>query len=73
MKAYRVTLVILDTDELGGEGIKEEILSAHYANDCISPHVVRVEEADIGEWTDDHPLNQRGSDKEAPFRNPTVL
>jgi rhodanese-related sulfurtransferase len=57
MKAYIVTLTIIDLDEIGAEEIKDVIESAHYPNRCISPDVVNIESADIGEWSDEHLLN----------------
>ena len=59
MKAYRVTLLIIDHDNLGGEEIRDVIEGSRYPNHCISPDVKLVEERDIGEWSDGHPLNQR--------------
>lgn len=59
MKAYKVTLLIIDHDELGADEIKVELENTKYANYCISPNVMEVEEAEIGEWDGDHPLNQR--------------
>jgi hypothetical protein len=64
MKAYKVTLLIIDHDELGSEGITEEIQNIRYPNNCISPSVMCIEERDIGEWTDNHPLNGTDSDQE---------
>lgn len=59
MKAYKVELLIIDFDELGEEQLKNEILSANYANDCVSPVVMRMQEREIGEWDEAHPLNKR--------------
>lgn len=57
LKAHVVTLAIIDMDDIGAEEIKAVIENAYYPNRCISPDVVNVETADIGEWDDDHPLN----------------
>jgi len=57
MKAHVVTLTIIDMDDIGAEEIKVVIENVHYPNRCISPDVVNIETADIGEWDDDHPLN----------------
>ena len=57
MKAYKVTLLIIDLDEIGAEEIKVVIENAHYPNRCISPDVERIESVEIGEWHDEHPLN----------------
>lgn len=61
MKAYKVELLIIDHDKCGADGIKNVLESAGYPNRCIYPRVQSVEERDIGEWTDEHPLNH--SDK----------
>lgn len=50
MKAYLVTLLIIDHDGLGAQGIESEIRANNWANDCIMPRVVETREADIGEW-----------------------
>ena len=57
MKVHKVTLFIVDHDELGSDGVIDELTHTRYANDCINPHVISVETADCGEWTDEHPLN----------------
>lgn len=58
MKVYKITLMVIDDDEVGGSAITSVIQNAHYPNRCISPSVVEIEERDIGEWSDDHPLNK---------------
>ena len=58
MKVHRVTLYIVDFDQLGPEGVAEELVSARYANRCISPNVLRVETREIGEWDESNPLNR---------------
>jgi len=57
MKAYRIELLIIDFDELGDKEIKEVLENTKYPNWCISPNVMKITEKDIGEWDDDHPLN----------------
>lgn len=57
MKAYKIELLILDFDQLGGDEIKSVLQNVRYPNDCISPSAMRIEEADIGPWSDDNPLN----------------
>jgi hypothetical protein len=59
MKAYQVTLLVIDHDHVGADGIIEVLENQRYPNRCISPEVKRTVEVDIGEWTDDHPLNRR--------------
>lgn len=65
MKAYKVELLIIDFDQLGVDGVRQEIENANYANDCINPHVMLMEARDIGEWSDDHPLNNIEKSDEA--------
>lgn len=57
MKAYTVSLLIVDHDALGRDEIKTVLENTRYPNHCILPQVFKVQEMDIGEWTDDHPLN----------------
>lgn len=64
MKAYKFEVLVIDFDQLGGDEIARTIQEANYPNDCIDPRVESVEERDIGEWTDDHPLNKAGSSLE---------
>ena len=61
MKAYLVTTLVIDFDGLGSDGIVTEMENAHYPNRCIAPLVQEITGFDIGEWDDDHPLNQRGT------------
>jgi hypothetical protein len=61
MRAYRVELLIIDFDGLGEKGIAEVIENTKYPNRCISPSVMSMASADIGEWHDDHPLNKHSS------------
>ena len=58
MKVYKVELLIVDHDNVGGAGIVEVLENQKYPNYCISPNVMDVESAEIGEWSDDHPLNK---------------
>jgi hypothetical protein len=57
MKAYKVTLLINDHDEVGDE-IKNIIENQHYTNYCIAPLVMDIQSVDIGEWSDDHPITK---------------
>lgn len=67
MKAYKVELLVIDFDGLGADGIKETIENAKYPNYCISPTVKDIDSRDIGEWSDDHPLN-KSSTADAEYR-----
>ena len=67
MKAYKVTLLIIDFDGLGDSEITNVIANTHYPNHCINPLVRNIVSRDIGEWSDDHPLN-RGDTVESEYK-----
>ena len=58
MKAYKVEILIIDFDGMSQDEVESVIENTKYPNRCVSPNVMSIEEADIGEWHDDHPLNQ---------------
>lgn len=64
MKAFKIELFVIDFDNLGADGIRDEIENTPYGNDCIHPIVKKIEGVDIGEWSDNHPLNHRKSSEE---------
>lgn len=68
MKAYEITLRIIDSDEIGLPEIVHVLENARYPNHCIIPTVARHREADIGEWDDDHPLNKQDTADEEWLR-----
>ena len=57
MNAYLLTVLIIDFDGLGADGAKANLEQGRFPNRCISPQVIALKAADIGEWTDDHQLN----------------
>ena len=57
MKVHKIELYVVDFDGVGSIGVKETLENANFPNDCISPNVIDVQTVDIGEWSDDHPLN----------------
>lgn len=59
MQVLKLVVTVIDFDGLGADGVKDAIENARYPNRCISPDVRSVEVRDIGEWSDDHPLNNR--------------
>ncbi len=69
MKAYLATVLVIDFDGLGPDGVKVEMEHVVYPNRCLTPHVEGIEEFDIGPWDDDHPLNQRGTDSLAYLKS----
>ena len=58
MNAYKVELLVVDFDDLGADGLKGILENSRYVNHCMRPEVMSIEERDIGEWYDDHPLNK---------------
>jgi len=61
MKAYEITLQIIDFDQLGPDEIRTVLENQRYPNHCIAPTVADIREADIGKWDDDHPLNKKST------------
>lgn len=61
MKAFKVELLIIDQDDIGGEEIVSVLENVKYPNWCIFPRVKNIVGVDIGEWADDHPLNFKGN------------
>ena len=63
MKTYKITLLIIDSDSVGKEEVVRILEDTKYPNYCISPEVLDVKEVDIGEWSDEHPLNKFGVER----------
>jgi hypothetical protein len=61
MKIYKIEIAIIDFDGLGADGIVSTLENQRYPNDSISLDVKGIQSHDIGEWSDDHPLNHRSS------------
>lgn len=55
MKAYKVELLVLDHENTGEDGITFFLENVKY----IYPKVMSIQSKEIGEFEDDHPLNQR--------------
>jgi len=53
MKAYKVEVLVLDFEGYG----KEEIENLLEYQEAMLFIPIEIEERDIGEWSDDHPLN----------------
>ena len=62
MKAYKLTITVLDFDELGPEEIVLLIEETKYPNHAILPNVQEICEANIGRWYDDHRANKHSWD-----------
>ena len=61
MKLHRLVITVLDFDDLGANEVSAVIANARYQNHCISPVIHKVETRDIGEWSDDNPLNKQST------------
>lgn len=57
MKVMKIEILVIDFDGVGEDGIKSVIENSRYPNRCINPEVKDIKTVDIGEWSDDHPLN----------------
>lgn len=68
MKIYKLTVCVLG-HEVDGKEAAEILENTKYPNWCMCPSVVEIEEREIGEWDDDHPLNQKGADLLSVFRD----
>ena len=68
MQVIKLEVMIIDMDELGAEEIKSVIENQRYPNHCISPDVRKIEVREIGEWSDEHPLNHRNKQEEEYIR-----
>lgn len=66
MQVHKVTLLVVDHDEVGTDDIKAILENNNYPNDCIAPHVMDVKTVEV-DWPDTHPLNLRG-EQEAEFK-----
>ena len=66
MKVYKLTVMVIDFDDLGVDEINSVLENQKYPNYCINPSVMDYDVRDIGEWHDDHPLN-KGSTQELEF------
>lgn len=56
-KIHKVTILVVDHDDLGADDVADVIRNAHYPNHCISPTIVETQTVE-SEWADDHPLNR---------------
>lgn len=55
MKAYKLEILVVDHN---GNGISD-IINTIKNNKYYTPKIISHSETDIGEWSDEHPLNQR--------------
>ena len=50
--------MIVDFDNVG-DSISDYLETAKFPNDCLNPIVMDIKSHEIGEWSDDHPLNKK--------------
>lgn len=55
MKAYKIELLYIDHENIGKESLIQEINNKEISGYC--PFVMDITSKDIGEWSDNHPLN----------------
>jgi hypothetical protein len=58
VQVHRVTLLIVDHDEVGAAAVAQHLQYTRYPNHCIAPTVLAIETREV-EWSDNHPLNQK--------------
>lgn len=64
VKAYRIVALVIDHEEYG----LSEAIGCIENERYVSPTVMEAQEVDIGEWSDDHPLNCFATMREACAR-----
>ena len=60
MKVYKVELLFIDHEDIGAKVMTDLLENVKY----IYPSIMNIEEKDIGEWYDEHPLNLISKQKE---------
>lgn len=58
-QVHCVTVMVIDLDDLGFDGVAVAIENARYPNYCLIQQVMGVVSKTV-EWHDQHPLNIRG-------------
>ena len=54
MKAHLITVLVIDHEDAGHESCAQLVA----IGGCVNAYPIETKTADIGEWSDDHPLNQ---------------
>lgn len=62
-KVHKITLLVVDHDDLGQEEAKDVLENQRYPNHCMYPQVMDIETVEV-DWHDDHPLNFGNKTKE---------
>lgn len=62
LRAHKLTVLVVDFDDIGADGVGLAIENARYPNRCIYPTIMAADSRDIGdpEDFDFHPLNGPG-------------
>lgn len=60
-----MVIMFVDHDDVGPKEARILIENARLPNNIIPPKVMALEERDIGEWVDEHPLNNARTMKSA--------
>lgn len=60
VSVHKITLLVVDFDELGNKGVTDVIETTRYPNRSVHPRVVAVETRTV-DWNDDHPLNKHSA------------
>lgn len=55
MKAYKIEVLVIDFEDAGETEIVKSLQNVRH----INPQIKNIKSADIGEWSDAHPLNKR--------------
>lgn len=63
MKVHKVTVLVVDHDDLGAEDVQIEMETVRYPNHCMYPRVMEMQTVEV-DWSDDHPLNKRDTWRE---------
>ncbi len=61
MKAYKIEVFIIDFEDVGPRGIHSELENCKH----IGVQIKDTKVTDIGEWSEDHPLNKGETYREA--------
>lgn len=60
VKVHKITLMVVDHDQIGVDQLQQVIENVNYPNDCCAPEVMAIESAEV-DWTDLHKINMRAT------------
>jgi hypothetical protein len=59
MKVHKVTLIIVDHDDLGAKEVKAVLENTNYPNHCmVGLSILDIKTKEVDNYNDDHPLNK---------------